>query len=82
MIRTQIYLPDDIHANLLKIASRTGTTLSKLIREGAEAVLKRKLGGKHPQRDALRFFANVPEKYKTKLRGKELVTLVAKDRHE
>ena len=82
MIRTQIYLPEEIHSNLLKLASQTGTTLSKLIREGAEVVLKRKAGQNHPQAEAVRFFANLPKDYKTKLTGKQMIELLDKDRNE
>lgn len=75
-------MPEEVHFNLQRLASQTGTTLSKLIREGAEAVLKRKFVHRDPQRNALRFFANVPKAYKTKLTGKQMIDVVVRNRYE
>lgn len=67
MIRTQIYLPDETHTTLLRLAKDTGTTLSKLIREGANHVIRAKYGKLTPQQKAIRFFTHLPDKYKVKL---------------
>lgn len=42
MVRTQIYLPEDLHKELLLAAARDNTTLSELIRSGARKVLLEK----------------------------------------
>lgn len=42
MIRTQIYLPDDLHRDLKLLARATGVNFSTLIREGAHAVIAKK----------------------------------------
>lgn len=67
MIRTQIYLPEETHSTLLRLAQEKGTTLSRLIREGAKAVIKKTYGKLNPKEKALKFFANPPKKYQIKL---------------
>lgn len=67
MIRTQIYLPEEIHTDLLRIAQEKGTTLSRLIRQGAKEVIKKTYGKLSPKEKALKFFANPPKKYQIKL---------------
>ena len=42
MIRTQIYLPEELHRNLLLIARSERLTLSELIRKGAKKVIREK----------------------------------------
>lgn len=42
MIRTQIYLPDDVYEDLQLIAKTQKVNLSQLIREGARQVIKDK----------------------------------------
>ncbi len=42
MLRTQIYLPEDLHRDLTLLAKREGRTISQLIREGATQVLEKK----------------------------------------
>lgn len=42
MIRTQVYIPEDLHQELTLLAKQEGVNFSKLIREGAEEVVKRK----------------------------------------
>ena len=39
MIRTQIYLPEELHQELLVTAKRDRTTLSELIRQGVRKIL-------------------------------------------
>lgn len=80
MIRTQIYLPEDTHSTLLRLAQQKGTTLSHLIREGAKEIIKKKYGRFTPQQKALNFFANPPKKYQIKLTGKQAVELIREDR--
>ncbi len=42
MIRTQVYLPEDIHRDLILLAKKEGTNFSSLIREGAKVIIKKK----------------------------------------
>lgn len=42
MIRTQIYLPEDLHRELSLLAKQEKKSLSDLIREGAKKVVKEK----------------------------------------
>lgn len=42
MIRTQIYLPDDMHSLLHHFAKEEGTNISTLIRQGAEKIISEK----------------------------------------
>lgn len=42
MIRTQVYLPEDIHRDLMLLAKKEGTNFSSLIREGAKVIIKKK----------------------------------------
>lgn len=82
MIRTQIYLPEETHSTLVRLAQEKGTTLSRLIREGAAEVIKKRYGKLTPQQRALRFFANPPKKYRIKLTGGQAVELIRKDRDD
>lgn len=80
MTRTQVYLPEDTHASLLQLARMENVSLSELIRRGAETVLKKKkIKKKSPQREALEFLANFPDKYHIKL-SKPAVDLVREQR--
>ncbi len=79
MIRTQIYLPDELHAELHRVAKDHDTTFSHLIREGAQEVVKKKKKGKNPQREALLFFANPPKRFRIKL-SDSAENLVRKER--
>lgn len=47
MIRTQIYLPPDLHQELLTLARAKNTSLSELLRIGAKKVIKEKRGRNH-----------------------------------
>lgn len=42
MIRTQIYLPPDLHQELLALARTKNTSLSELLRIGAKKIIKEK----------------------------------------
>lgn len=42
MIRTQIYLPDDLYRDLKLLSNTRQTNISKLIREGAREVVRKK----------------------------------------
>ena len=44
MIRTQVYIPDKLHKQLLLIAGHKKTTLSELIRKGAKKVIREEAG--------------------------------------
>lgn len=42
MIRTQVYLPEDIYKDLKLLSATSGMNFSELIREGVSAVVKRR----------------------------------------
>ena len=42
MIRTQVYLPDDLYRDLKLLANTSGKKFSELVREGAEIVVEKK----------------------------------------
>ena len=67
MIRTQVYLDDEIHKALLQLAQDKGTSFSRLVREGAAEVIKKHYGEVDPQKKALKFFAHPPKQYRVKL---------------
>jgi hypothetical protein len=46
MVRTQLYLDDEIHAHLQRLARRQGRTLSELVRDA----LVRVYGGADPEK--------------------------------
>lgn len=79
MIRTQVYLDDDIHKTLLQLAKAQGTSFSRLVREGAKEVIKRHYGEVNPQKKALKFFARPPKQYRIKL-SKPSPTLIRNER--
>lgn len=81
MTRTQIYLPEETHDLLLRLAKQEKTTLSKLIREGANEVVKKRRIRKTLRQKALDFFANPPKKYQVSL-PKSAVELVREERDE
>lgn len=39
MIRTQVYLPDDLHRDLTLLAATSKKNISELLREGAKVVI-------------------------------------------
>lgn len=80
MIRTQIYLPEDTHDNLSRLAKIKGSSLSELLRQGAELVMKKSYGELTPQQEASLFFAKPPKRYKVNLTGKKLVEQLRRDR--
>lgn len=79
MIRTQIYLPDETHEQLLRLAKQENSSLSKLIREGADQVVKKRSGKKSLQQKAFEFFANPPKKYQVTL-PKSAAELIREER--
>lgn len=42
MIRTQVYLPDDLYRDLKLLSATSGMNFSELIREGAKVVVEKK----------------------------------------
>ena len=42
MIRTQVYIPDDLHRDMALLMRQEGMNFSQLIREGVKTVLKKK----------------------------------------
>lgn len=80
MTRTQVYLPEDTHASLLQLARSENVSLSELIRQGAETVIK----SKHakilsPQRRALKMLADYPDSQRITL-SDSAVNLVRQQR--
>lgn len=80
MTRTQIYLPDDTHAQLLQIAQTDNSTLSRLIREGADMVIKTKSKTSlTPTQKLLKALLAFPDSKRIKL-PKSSVELVREER--
>ena len=79
MTRTQIYLPDDTHAQLLQIAQTGDQSLSQLIREGADMVIKAKTGGLTPSQRFIKSILSYPDSNRVKL-SKSAVKLVREQR--
>lgn len=67
MTRTQIYLPEETHANLVHLAKMENVSLSELIRNGADLVIKTKQKGLSPHRRTLKMLADYPESLRVKL---------------
>ncbi|MBI2310464.1 hypothetical protein HYU90_01380 [Candidatus Collierbacteria bacterium] len=42
MIRTQVYIPDDLYRDLMLLVKQEGVNFSGLIREGAAEIVKKK----------------------------------------
>lgn len=61
MTRTQIYLPEETHSNLVFLAKTEKVSLSELIRMGADLVIKTKLRGQSPNRQVLEMLADYPD---------------------
>ena len=59
MLRTQIYLPDDLHRDLTLLAKSEGRTISQLIREGATQVLAEKKRKAAKKKDWRKFIGAV-----------------------
>lgn len=79
MTRTQIYLPDDTHAQLVQLAQTGNGSLSQLIREGAEMVIKAKTGGLTPTQRFIKAILSFPDAKRIKL-SKSAVELVRDER--
>jgi len=79
MIRTQVYLPDDTHAQLLHLAHTDNTSLSRLIREGADMVIKAKTGGLTPSQKFIKAILSFPDSKRVKL-SKSAVELIRDER--
>jgi len=62
MIRTQIYLPEKMHQDLRSLAEVHNTTLSELIRVGAEKTIK-KMSQKKPKKSGFSYFAHLPKSH-------------------
>lgn len=80
MIRTQIYLPEETHYNLSRLAKEKKSSLSELLREGAKMLMKKHYGKLTPQQEASRYFGNPNKKDRLKLTGAELVAELRRDR--
>lgn len=42
MIRTQVYIPDDLHRDMALLMRQEGMNFSQLIREGVKTVIRKK----------------------------------------
>ena len=42
MIRTQVYIPDDLHRDMALLMRQEGMNFSQLIREGVKVVIKKR----------------------------------------
>lgn len=68
MIRTQIYLPKQVHTDLRVLAEMHNTTMSELIRQSADRTIrkytpnKKKMSLKKPK-NGLAYFANPPKRH-------------------
>ncbi|TSC85823.1 MAG: hypothetical protein G01um101416_775 [Microgenomates group bacterium Gr01-1014_16] len=79
MTRTQIYLPDDTHAQLLQIAQTGDQSLSQLIREGADMIIKAKSEGLTPTQKFVKAILSFPDSKRVKL-SKSAVELIRDER--
>jgi hypothetical protein len=79
MTRTQIYLPEETHANLINLAKIENVSLSELIRKGADLVIKTKQKGMSPHRQTLKMLADYPESLRIKL-SDSAINLIRKQR--
>ncbi len=66
MIRTQIYLPEEVHNDLMNIAELHNTSMSELIRQGARHTIrkhanKKKDAAQAKPKNGLAYFANPPK---------------------
>lgn len=65
MIRTQIYLPEDLHRNLTLLARTSKTNISRLLREGAGEVIKKMHSSKRNTSWGKGFIGALKSKVKT-----------------
>lgn len=80
MTRTQVYLPENIHASLLRLAQIENVSLSELIRKGADMVIKTKHATiLSPQKQALKMLADYPKDQRITL-GDSAVNLIRQQR--
>ncbi len=79
MTRTQVYLAEDQQLTLHQIAKANNTSMSKLIREGIDLVIKEKTGGQTRSQQFLKSLLSYPDKYRVKL-PKSSVKLVREER--
>lgn len=78
--RTQIYLPEETHATLLRLARAEDVSLSELIRKGADLVIKTKRKGQSQERQTLKMISNYPDNLRTTLSDSS-VNLIRKQRN-
>ena len=81
MIRTQIYLPEEVHDDLARLAKEKESSLSNLLREGAKLVMAKNYGNLTPQQKALKYFGNPNKKDRIKVTGAQLIAALRKDRN-
>lgn len=65
MIRTQVYLPDDLYHDLKLLAATGNENFSELVRRGVEKVVQVKRKAKKRKFDPLKDFAGTIKGYKT-----------------
>lgn len=79
MTRTQVYLPDDTHTQLLQLSQMSKVSFSQLLREGADMVIKSKTGGLTPTQTFLRALLSFPDSKRKRL-SKSAAELVRDER--
>ncbi|OGC97472.1 hypothetical protein A2634_02195 [Candidatus Amesbacteria bacterium RIFCSPHIGHO2_01_FULL_48_32] len=67
MIRTQVYIPEDLHRDLMLLAKREGTNFSSLIRKGAEEVVRKKKAKKKDWRKFVGLIKGGPRDVSSKI---------------
>ena len=55
MIRTQIYLPEALHGDLMLLAKQEGVNFSTLVREGAAGIVEKKRAARNKKSDWRKF---------------------------
>src|SRR3989338_11690857 len=66
MIRTQVYLPEDLYQQLKLLAKQENTNFSQLIREGVNEVVDKKRKKRHIGVDTLLALAQIGKNYQIK----------------
>jgi len=65
MIRTQIYLPEDLYRQLKLLANAKNTNLSTLIRQGAQKIINQHNKDTNPKVDFAKFIGQAKTNKKT-----------------
>ena len=60
MVRTTIYLPDDVHRGMKMMAAASGESMANLLREALERVYKEDLADIRAANEGMKEFRNNP----------------------